>query len=400
MTAKRILILSFYYPPDLSACSFRAAALVKALGREPSRKITVDVITTLPNRYSSFTSDAREQETAEQLTIRRIKLPPHKSGMLDQALAFVHFARQASRLAEGQPYDLVFATSSRLMTAFLGAWISRRVRAPLYLDLRDIFADTITDLLPTAIAFPIKPLLLAIERWTLNRAAHVNLVSPGFQFYFQSRYPEQSFSYFTNGIDDEFLPENIPTKRAERTASGPIRVLYAGNIGEGQGLDGIIPAVASRLTGRATFRLIGDGGRRPQLEKALARAGVSNVEMVGPMSRDALIKEYMASAVLFMHLNDNDAFKKVLPSKLFEYAALGKPIWAGVSGYPARFLDEEVSNAAVFPPCDPEQAVKAFEQLEIRDNPRVAFVRRYAREPIMRAMATNLVAHVAARSSV
>lgn len=135
------------------------------------------------------------------------------------------------------------------------------------------------------------------------------------------------------------------------------------------------------------------------MEKALAEAGVDNVELVRPMSRDALIKEYLASAVLFMHLNDNDAFKKVLPSKLFEYAALGKPIWAGVSGYPAQFLDEEVSNAAIFPPCDPEQAVRAFEQLEIRDKPRVAFVRRYTRKLIMQAMAANVVAHLATGSS-
>ena len=50
----RILLLSFYYPPDLSAGSFRAAALVKALTQAGSTGLTIDVLTTVPNRYKSF----------------------------------------------------------------------------------------------------------------------------------------------------------------------------------------------------------------------------------------------------------------------------------------------------------------------------------------------------------
>ena len=38
------------------------------------------------------------------------------------------------------------------MTAALGAWIARRKRARLYLDIRDIFVDTIGDMLPSAFA--------------------------------------------------------------------------------------------------------------------------------------------------------------------------------------------------------------------------------------------------------
>ena len=45
--------------------------------------------------------------------------------------------------------------------------------------------------------------------------------------------------------------------------------------------------------------------------------------------------------VLFLHLNDYSAFRKVIPSKIFEYAATGKPIVAGVSGYAAEFLRHE-----------------------------------------------------------
>ena len=65
--------------------------------------------------------------------------------------------------------------------------------------------------------------------------------------------------------------------------------------------------------------------------------------------------------MLFLHLGAHAAFEKVLPSKLFEYAALGKPVLAGVAGFAARFVREEISNAAVFPPCDVAGAVRAFD---------------------------------------
>ncbi len=391
MTTRRILFLTFYFPPDLSACAFRAGPLLQALLENAPPDVEVEVITTLPNRYSGFTSAAAQEERQGRYTIRRIQLSAHRSGMRDQAKAFRHFSRQVIRLTKDRPYDLVIATSSRLMTASLGAWIARRAKAPLYLDLRDIFVDTITEVLPKGVAAVMAPFLSALERRTVERAVHVNLVSRGFAPYFESRYPTQSFSFFTNGIDDEFLgigPVGSPPASAP---GGEIRVLYAGNMGEGQGLHAIIPELARRLAGRATFRLIGGGGRRVQLEAALANAGVTNVQLADPMSRDKLIEEYLAADVLFLHLNDYEAFKKVLPSKIFEYAATGKPIWAGVAGYAAEFIDSEVDNAAVFPPCDVEAAVGAFDRLIVRSSPRESFIQKFSRKGIIRQLAADIV---------
>jgi glycosyltransferase involved in cell wall biosynthesis len=110
------------------------------------------------------------------------------------------------------------------------------------------------------------------------------------------------------------------------------------------------------------------------------------------VERKALIATYRDADVLFLHLNDLDAFEKVLPSKIFEYAALGKPIWAGVRGHAADFLTREVENAAVFPPCDVEAAVAALDRLRLAATPRAAFVAKYSREAICRQMAAEILA--------
>ena len=388
----KILVLSFYYRPDLSAGSFRVTALVQSLLEAAPAGSTIDVVTTRPNRYRSFTVDAPAAEREGSLTVRRIALPPHRSGMLDQSRSFLTFAWGAAALTQAEGYDVVFATSSRLMTAALGAWIAKRAGARLYLDLRDIFVDTITDVAPRVVAWVVKPLFAAVERWTVKRAACVNLVSGGFAVYFNRRYPRQRFSFFTNGVDDEFVSAPTDPSRPTSKRSEPLNVVYAGNLGEGQGLHAIVPELARQAAGRLHFRIIGDGGRREHLVGELARTGATNVELLPPVSRKQLIAAYRDADVLFLHLNDREAFKLVLPSKLFEYAAMGKPIWAGVAGHAAEFVAGEISNAAVFAPCDVRGALSAFERLEIIDAPRTEFVRKFARSRISRDLAREVVA--------
>ncbi len=385
----KLLILSFYYHPDLSAGSFRTSALVKALLEQLPADAQIELITTLPNRYSSFTNDAPEHEVHPRLIVHRIALPAHQSGMIDQSKAFLSYARGVLKIVKGKQYDLVYATSSRLMTAALGSLVARRLRAPIYLDIRDIFVDTIKDVLPRKVTLFLKPVFSLLESWTIRNADKVNLVSAGFLPYFKSRYPKQQFSLFTNGIDDEFIQAQ---PEAEVTSDqGVLDVVYAGNMGEGQGLHAIIPSLAKRFEGRLRFRLIGDGGRRKQLADSLAAAGCSNVELLAPVNREALIDEYKAADVLFLHLNDHDAFRKVLPSKLFEYAALGKPIWAGVAGYASEFVNTNISNAVTFSPCCAEEAVKSFEQLQLRTVARVDFVDHFSRVNIMKEMARDVM---------
>ncbi len=386
----KILVLSFYYTPDLCAGSFRAAALVEALLNCLPPNSQIDVVTTLPNRYSSFSVGAPAIENHPGLHVRRIALPDHQSGMIDQSKAFLTFYRQAMKHVEGRDYDLVFGTSSRLMTAVMAARVAKKKKAFLYLDIRDIFVDTVKDVLPKHLALVIKPVFSWLENWAVKRADKVNLVSRGFEGYFKTRYPRQQLSFFTNGIDVEFLNTARETAQYSSQNAGLVTVLYAGNLGEGQGLHAILPALAKKLQGRVVFRVIGDGGRKEALRRALAEAGVENVVLLPPVKRDALIQEYLKADVLFLHLNDYDAFKKVLPSKIFEYAAMGKPVWAGVSGYPAEFIEAEVANAVVFKPCDVDGAVAAFQRLELKDTVRLDFIRKFSRANIMQAMAADI----------
>ena len=127
------------------------------------------------------------------------------------------------------------------------------------------------------------------------------------------------------------------------------------------------------------------------LKASCRTAGVDNVELRDPIPRAALLEAYRAADVLLMHLGRLPAFEKVLPSKVFEYAALGKPILAGVAGYAAKFVEQEIVNAAVFPPGDAIAAVAAFGRLTIQDAGRPDFAAKFGRPRIMTAMADDVL---------
>lgn len=386
----KLLILSNYFTPDFSAGSFRMQALVEAMEPHRAEGLEVDLITTLPNRYASMKAEAPAHEDRDWLRIHRIALPTHRNGMADQARAYMAYVRAVRRLTRGQRWDLVFATSSRLMTAGLGAYVASRVGAPLYLDIRDLFTLNMRELLARSPTRVLLPLFRLIEKRAFRRAARLNVVSEGFVEHVRSVAPKADIRCFTNGIDDIFLSEDFTTATPRDTL--PL-ILYAGNMGDGQGLHRIVPQVAKELEGKSRLRLIGDGSKRRDLEAAIAAAGVGNVELLPPVARDKLLGHYREADILFLHLNELEAFQKVLPSKIFEYAATGRPMLAGVSGHAAEFLGQHLPDVEVFRPLDAASMVAAANRLFASpESPdRTLFCESFARRNIMQRMAADVL---------
>lgn len=380
-----IAYLTQFYPPDLSACSFRAGALVQALLDRLPVGSHLTVFTTHPHRYQSFSASVSENEEDDRLTIHRALLPNCDSGMLGQARSYLSFMTHIRKHVRKSRFDLVFATSSKLFSATMGAVMAHFHARHLYLDIRDIFPDTIDSLLPKPAGWMLFPFLRMIERATVRRATRLNLVSEGFRSYYLPIVQEEKLRFFRNGIDPEFLGMRPP----EPGASPLLHVLYAGNMGDGQGLHRIVPELASALKGTVRFTLVGDGARRKLLETQLC--GLENVEILPPVNRERLVELYNASDILFLHLNDCAAFDRVLPSKIFEYAATGRPIWAGVAGYPKKFLETEVPGTAIFPPCNAERGLAAFSMLPAGGVDRSVFIENFRRDRIMGAMADDII---------
>ena len=81
-------------------------------------------------------------------------------------------------------------------------------------------------------------------------------------------------------------------KRYNQDVPAELTVVYAGNIGEGQGLHNIIPELAEKFAGKLLFKIVGDGGRANELASALKLSGSQNVFLLQPVKRDELVEIY------------------------------------------------------------------------------------------------------------
>jgi len=390
----KIVFFTFYYPPDLGAGSFRSVSLARALSQKMDNDDELHIITTHPHRYAAYKATANDVESDERFVVHRINIPRHKNTILSQIQTFGIYAVSAYRLSRKLNPDFLIGTTSRLMTGLLTGYSARSINCKYFIDVRDIFSETISDLFTRKnkiLGAVFKSLFSFIEKGLFHGAAGVNVVSEGFFEYFDKQGVNTSrWTFFPNGVDREF--QDLQLKKDHKIKKHKT-ILYAGNIGDGQALDSILPNVAQKLGDSYRFLVIGCGGMKRALDREIKNKQVRNITVLPPVDRSELIEYYQRSDILFLHLNNISAFYRVLPSKIFEYAALKRPIVAGLEGYSAEFLQNNISHVALFSPKNVDQCIASIKGVEfsrVDDNQVDVFIKKYAREKIMKEMADHI----------
>ena len=293
---------------------------------------------------------------------------------------------------------MIFATSSRLGTAFLGYLISKLFNKKLALDIRDIFSDSLQSIsiFNNFLGRKVINFVKHIEKLIIKNAEWVNFVSPGFFDYPHINPKGKNIRLFTNGIDRIFIEnrKSMKTKEQNSFNTEVLHITYAGNIGYGQGLENVVIKIALFFRSKIKFSLIGDGSSVAIIKEQIKKFDVPNVELMAPKKRDQLIDFYNKSDVLFLQLNDIDAFKKVLPSKIFEYGSFDKPILAGVSGIAKTFIEDSFKYGYIYTPNNSNDAISKIKQIltlgKVKaDN--TSFVKKYDRKNITKLMVDNFI---------
>ena len=385
---KSILFISFFFEPDLSAGSFRNTSLFKEILKTKDKNVKIHVITTTPNRYKDYEVKSNTQNVNdEDFIIERVKITQRK-GLLGQTISFNKYFFSVLHKTWNNDYDVVYASTSKLFSGFLGATISVFKRAKLYLDIRDIFRETIQDMfsnkhIGTLVIIPLK----VIEYVTCKRAIHINLITPGFRSYFNI-YKKPTYSCYTNGIDQAFIKAKKSNVKPNISMN---KIVYAGNIGFGQGLEKVIPQAAQRLGEKWEFHIYGAGNSKNLLQKKISKLQVKNVILHKAIQRERLLEVYDSADFLFMHLNNLKAFERALPSKLFESATYGNPIIARVTSTAATFINKNIKNVILFKPCDFENLVKKLLDYKYVIEDRKDFLEAFSRQKINRRMAKSIL---------
>ena len=366
----RFLIISQYYRPDITAAAFRIAETADVLSTEGHE---VRVITAEPHRVQAEGA-APGDEPGTGPIVERVPIRPLEgSGMRPYLRHFLSFVRNARRrgrqlLRSGYQPDVIWVSSPPLFVGLAGTALARRSRAPLILDVRDVWPDTAVAAGQISQGGRAYRLGRLLERHLYRKASAISCVAdPMAEYLAQQLDPQQKpIEICYNGIGyDPPPPSSADT--VEQT------VVYAGNLGRLQGVDALIhgweQAVAGDPAGLAGWKLsiIGSGVMEAELREQARSAGIAErVEFRGVLSKEQTLVETSRAGMLFFNLTDHPVFALTIPSKLFDYLATGRPVIAGIIGE-GRSIVESVPGNRTVRPHSPEEIARAI--LELAGSP-------------------------------
>ncbi len=357
----RVLIVSQFYYPDVTACAFRmreTAQLLAGMGCK------VHVVAGEPHKGQI------EQQQIDDGPIRvsRVKLIKYegrgKWNYIAHYLSFMFGAIKAARHHHGK-FDVIWASSPPLFVGLAGMVISWFKKAPMCLDIRDIWPES------AVVAGQIKANSLLfkgaklVEQILYRGCSRITCVARPMASYIANlsggRVPEVIY----NAIPAEMVASKALPVEAEPES---LNILYIGNMGYCQNLSLVVEA-AKLLTSRGEtgirFQLAGSGIEKPLIEAAIKTAQLTNIEVSGLVAKEKAIEMIRNSHALMLHLKDDGTMDKTIPSKVFDYMAGGRPILFGLKGEACEILGAIEGNLQY----DPADAASLADQaIYLRQN--------------------------------
>ncbi len=259
-------------------------------------------------------------------------------------------------LVERRP-DVVIATSGQFFCGLAGAFVGKLLRRPLLLEIRDLWPESVAAVGAIRSGRALR-LVERMERFMYACAEHVVTVGEGYrQALIERGVAPERVSVVMNGVDAELFQHGVKDPGlADRLGIGNRYVVsYCGAIGLAHGLEVVLRAAVSlrdRGRGDIVFLLVGDGARLDDLRREATRLALENVVFTGSLDRSEIPGVLALSHACLVHLRRSRTFTTVMPSKIFEAAAMSRPVILGVQGFAADFVRKAGCGLCVEPEND------------------------------------------------
>lgn len=276
--------------------------------------------------------------------------PAANQGKLLRSLNYLSF--MASALVNGaltiRRPDVVVATSPQLLCAGAGALLARRFRAPFVMEVRDLWPESLVAVGASNQQSPMVHGLETIARRLYASANHIVTVTEAQRAAIVAGgYPAAQATVIPNGVDEEFLSRGAEIAEPRDDS---FVVTYIGTLGMAHHLETLLEAAHRLRHDRSfRFRLVGEGARRNVLQAQALQMGLDNVEFVGERPREEVARWIAESGACLVLLRKTEVFTTVVPSKMLEIMAVGRPIVLGVQGEASALLERAGAGIAIEP---------------------------------------------------
>ena len=325
---KKVLIISQYYPPDLTAAAFRIGELAKYLSK--TNRFYVEVLTTYPHK----TNANYEIKELEKVKVNRLKI--NSDGHLKQYYEFLRKAK--AKIKELKNYDWIFITTPPIFIYSLKKYFSKNTR--IFLDVRDLWPDT-----PVAAGKLKKNMIYRFfkiyEKKMYKNVDYISVVSKPMSNYLEGKIGGKNSKTIVayNGVLEEDL-NKFPQKIFSKREITNFNIVYAGNIGLLQGLEIVFESFNLLEKLPIHFTFIGEG----VLKNTLYNKSIpykEKISFISPMEREMLINYLINNAhLMFLNLKQDEILEKTIPSKVFDYLLVSKPVISGIKGEGKEILQQ------------------------------------------------------------
>lgn len=264
-------------------------------------------------------------------------------------------------------YDIVIAVMPPMQISVYPIIYKRLRGTDWILHVQDLQVDAALrlGLLPMG---SLSRILYRIENFCLERASRVSTITEAMRQRMVAKGVAASRTWlFPNWADTTFiqpLPRNNSFRSGLGIAPNEVIILYAGNMGEKQGLEVVLHA-ADRMREAKDLRfvLVGHGAARERLLRMARDLGLANVLFLPVQSLERL-PEMLAAGDIHLVVQKREAADLVMPSKLTSIMAAGRAVVATAD--PGTALHDIVTahgTGIVTVPEDVDQIVQALKRL-------------------------------------
>lgn len=367
----RVLVLSDNFVPEQNAPALRTYEHCRGWAQEG---VSVTVITTAPNFPTGkvqkpYRNWLYRREVLDGIDVVRVWsfLAPNK-GVVLRALDFASFAVSGVLAGLFERPDVIVATSPQLLTGFAGHFLARAKRRPWVFEVRDLWPESIVAVDAMRDGFVTRFLGRMEKRLYASAERIVTVTEPMRVRIAERGVPEQKLAVVPNGANLERLtPRGKCADLTDRLRlAGRFVVGYVGTHGMAQGLEVVLRAAQILKGTEVHFLFVGEGVRRKTLMSMARAMELDNVTFTGGVP-SAVAVDYLAlSDAIVIPLRKAALFEGALPSKIFEAAAMERPIVISANGLSADTV-RRFGAGVVAEPGDAHALAQAIDQL--RTNP-------------------------------